>query len=156
MEQKAQKEKELYLEHRRQIKAKELVQRRKQVHSNEEKYACLRADSAEQSVNSPLLLDSVVTPIYEEQEQCECSSNDVLVLKCKEQLHKAREDRNQALFLARHYRALAEKTRSDARMLKMNLESRVETVRDFWRNQIVEGTSRSGRMLRAALTNKPL
>ena len=149
-ERKAQKEKELYLENLKRIKAEEVAYRNQQVHLNEERYTHLSAYSADQSSSSPLLLDNVVTPITEE-EQCKCSSSNVLVLKCKEQICKARHERNRALSLARHYRNLAEKSQSEKRTLKTNLEGQIETVRDFWRNQVVEGSSRSGRLLRAAL-----
>lgn len=118
---------------------------------NEEKYASLSVQSAESSSSPLYILDRVVTPIAEEEQECECSSSNVLVLKCKEHICKARQERNEAFFLARHYRDLAEKNRSDTRILKKNLEAQIETVRDFWHNLIVEGSSRSGRMLRAAL-----
>ena len=53
--------------------------------------------------------------------------------------------------LARQYRNLAEQSQSDKRLLKSNMEEKIETVRDFWRNIIIEGDSRGGRMVRAAL-----
>ena len=34
------------------------------------------------------------------------------------------------------------------------LDGKIEIVRDFWRNKIVEGGSRSGKMLRASLIRK--
>ena len=34
--------------------------------------------------------------------------------------------------------------------MKVRMEKRIETVRDFWRNQILEGQSRSGRIVKAA------
>ena len=49
---------------------------------------------------------------------------------------------------------LAEKSQTDKRLLKISLEKQVETVRDFWRNKVVEGDSRSGRMFRNALITK--
>ena len=98
------------------------------------------------------ILDSVVTPIQEE--QCTCSSDAVLMVKCKDKVHTARHERDQALFLARHYRNIAEEKQSEKRILKSNLEGQIEIVRNFWRNKIVEGDTRSGRILRAALIRK--
>ena len=72
----------------------------------------------------------------------------ILALKCKEQICTARRER---LFLAQRYRNLAEESQSEKRVLKNHLERQIETVRDFWHNKIVEGDSRSGRILRAAL-----
>ena len=64
------------------------------------------------------------------------------------------EERDRALSLARIYRDMTETSQSEKRIMKSKLEKKIETVRDFWRNKLVEGTSRSGRMLRAALKNK--
>ena len=44
-----------------------------------------------------------------------------------------------------------ENSQMEKRALKHDLESKIETVRNFWRNKIVEGSSQSGRILRAAL-----
>ena len=41
---------------------------------------------------------------------------------------------------------------AEAKLMKNDLEGKIETVRDFWRNKIVEGASRSGQILRNALT----
>ena len=38
--------------------------------------------------------------------------------------------------------------------LQHRLETQVELVRNFWRNQIVEGDSRPGNLLRVALIRK--
>ena len=70
---------------------------------------------------------------------------------CKQQLELARRDRDNALMLARQYRNLAEASHTKIRQQKNELEEKVELVRDFWRNKIVEGSCRSGQILRAAL-----
>ena len=75
-------------------------------------------------------------------------------MRCTKELQTARNERDQALLQARYYRDLAEVTRAEKRALKYNLEEKIELVRDFWRNKIVEGGSRSGRMLRASLIRK--
>ena len=49
------------------------------------------------------------------------------------------------------YRDLAETIQKEKRKINNELESRVEAVQSFWRNQVVEGQSRVGRILRAAL-----
>ena len=79
-----------------------------------------------------------------------------LLLQCnvKKNLRKARYESNQALSLAQHYRNVAEERQSEKRNLKSELEQQVEVVRDFWRNKVIEGSSRSGRILRAALSRK--
>ena len=72
-------------------------------------------------------------------------------IHCRQQVQSAREERDRALSLAQQYRNLAEASQLETKTLKNELERKVETVRDFWRNKIVEGNSRSGNMLRAAL-----
>ena len=102
------------------------------------------------SDTSPLLLDAVITPVSEP--SCTLSSESTLhAHRCGEQVHSARKERDRALALARQYRDLAETCQQDKRTLKNDLERKVETVRDFWRNKIVEAGSRSGHVLRNAL-----
>lgn len=96
----------------------------------------------------------MVTPVAEQEAVCTCSSDSpstVIAKQCKEQLRRARYERNKALSLAQHYRNVAEEKQSEKRALKSELEQQIEVVRDFWRNKVVEGSSRSGRILRAAL-----
>ena len=126
--------------------------RHKQVQLNEVRYESISAKSTVKGT-SPLLLDAVVTPIAEGSSS-QCNINSILALQYEEELKKARKNRVEALFLARHYCNLAEKSQTDKRLLKISLEKQVETVRDFWHNKVVEGDSRSGRMLRNALITK--
>lgn len=145
-----QKKKEIRLECIRihQEKQADIVQNT--VSMNEAVYNDLRAASPVKNNTSPLLLDSVITPIQED-ETCTCSSDAVLTMKCKDEVRRARHERNKALNLAQHYRNLAEESQSEKRILKSELEGQIEVVRNFWRNKIVEGGTRSGKILRAAL-----
>ena len=105
----------------------------------------------------PLILDAIVTPVVEPKPACSSSTpSAVHDVRCKIQLQAAQNERDQALLQARNYRDMAEATRADKRALKHNLEGKIELVRDFWRNKIVEGGSRSGRMLRVSLIRKLL
>lgn len=101
----------------------------------------------------PLLLDAVLVPV-EESTPTIHSESLVHTAQCIEHVRIARSERNQALRLAQHYRDVAEGTNREKRNLQRKLEVQVEIVRDFWRNQVVEGGSRSGKMLRAALLRK--
>ena len=66
-------------------------------------------------------------------------------------MHEARKERDYALITARQWRDKAESAQAEKRKLKNEMEKTVEVVRDFWRNKVVEGESRSGKILRAAL-----
>ena len=105
-----------------------------------------------ESETAPLSLDQIVTPISEEDHEVSCSQ-DSLVLRahCKDVVKAVRKERDQALMLARQYRNEVEECREEKRELKCKLERRMELIRGFWRNKIIEGGSRSGRILRAAL-----
>ena len=64
-------------------------------------------------------------------------------------------ERDKALKDALHYRTLVEKLETDLAELKTTMHHRVAAVRDFWRNKVLEGESRSGMILRCSLmTNK--
>ena len=104
---------------------------------------------------SPLLLDEIVIPLSEP--SCSCSNtcmSDLCVAQCKEELESARRARDNALLLARQYRDRAEKGQEEKRKQKKELEDKVELVRTFWRNKVVEGGCRSGQILRSALIKK--
>lgn len=102
----------------------------------------------ERNDTSPLLLSPAIVPIAEP--SCSCT-NTVVSARCKELLEDARRERNNAIMLARGYRDMAEQCQTEKRKLKYKLEEKVEVVRNFWRNSVLEGSSRSGLILRAAL-----
>ena len=100
----------------------------------------------------PLLLDEVLLPIQEPTPTC--SSDSVRNAEYMEQIRIARKERNTALIAAQCYRDMAENSQKEKREIQYKLEANTELVRNFWRNKIIEGSSRSGKMLRAALLRK--
>lgn len=153
---KEEREEKLRLEKFQQQRAERLIRHNQEVDVNEQNYSNICNASTVEST-SPLLLNTVFTPVTEQEAVCTCSSDTpstVITLQCKEQLQTARYERNQALSLAQHYRNIAEERQSEKRILKNELEGQIEVVRNFWRNKVVEGSSRSGRILRAALIRK--
>ena len=99
----------------------------------------------------PLFLPPVVIPI----EDNEPFSYAPSVLSSMEQqciIKQTRNDRDQALIrLSNSYRDLAETLKKEKRDIEHKLVSKIEIVRDFWRNKIVEVDSRGGKILRASL-----
>ena len=130
----------------REIKALKTAQRECEVEHVEKFYNEL--SHKERDCTSPLLLDSVITPIVEP--PCYCDDI-VIAAHCEQQLQNARQEKDNALQLARWYRDIAEKCQTEKRRMKHKMEEKLEIVRNFWRNKVVEGGSRSGKMLRAAL-----
>ena len=53
----------------------------------------------------------------------------------------------------RAYRDMAEQLRADNRKLQLETCEKVEAIRNFWRNNILEERTRAGKMLMTALRN---
>ena len=64
---------------------------------------------------------------------------------------KQKGNEEQAAFNTKLDETTAE-AEAEAELMKNDLEGKIETVRDFWRNKIVEGASRSEQILRNSLT----
>lgn len=64
------------------------------------------------------------------------------------------EKTRKALEQVRYYRNLAEKLRKEKRNTVLVLNDKIELVRDFWRNKILEGSTRAGKMVQRALNRK--
>jgi len=112
-------------------------------------YARITSESKKHH-NRALLLDPILIPV--EEPVVSFDTGDLVHdSKCTKLVLEARHERNYALNIAQNYRDLAEKIQEEKRKVHDELESRVETVCNFWRNQVVEGQSRSGQILRAAL-----
>ena len=62
-----------------------------------------------------------------------------------------RERRDSAIQSAETLHNTAEKLKRENRELKVVMLQKIELERDFWRNKILEGQSRAGRMVKAAL-----
>lgn len=108
--------------------------------------------TCEKQLEGPLILNEVVAPI--EEQTFGHSLPLVTRVDYNHQVLEARKERDEALALARHCRDVAERCRTETRRVRDHLESKIEVVRDFWRNKVVEGESRSGRILRASLIRK--
>lgn len=131
-------------------------------YTEEHQSAVCTVDTVENR-NDVDVFDSVLIPI-EEGLPCN-SNNNVSVSMSKEAITKARAERNDALLLAKHYRDMAETLKLENKHLQEDMEGRIIDIRKqaatdvsnmktFWRNQIVEGGSRAGKILRAALLRK--
>lgn len=135
---------------RKQAVALEQIRRSEKIKSIEDQYT-LCAEASHSNTDGPLLLDAVVLPIRERDPKPPADAHAAL---CNEEIRVARSEINQALRLAHCYRDLAEKARSEKQQVQHKLETEIELVRDFWRNKVVEGGSRGGKLLRAALVRK--
>ena len=90
----------------------------------------------------PLLLDAVLIPEVEEPPT---------TFNYSRRLLEAQKERDIALLVARKWRDIPENIQDEKQDMKTEMERTVKTVRNFWRNKVIEGSSRSGKMLGAAL-----
>lgn len=63
------------------------------------------------------------------------------------------KEKNHLIAEACHYRDLAEGLKTTNRHLRNEMHDKIEAVRNFWRNNIKEQTTRGGRMVMASLRN---
>lgn len=87
---KEEREKQLRLERFQQQRAERLIQRNHEVDVNEQEYSSI-CNSSTVEGSSPLLLDTVVTPVVDQEAVCTCSSDNpstVITMQSKEQLQK--------------------------------------------------------------------
>lgn len=63
------------------------------------------------------------------------------------------EERDRANTQVLIYRNLAERLRKENGNLKHEMNHKYEVIRDFWRNNLIEGCSRSGAIVKAALSS---
>lgn len=61
--------------------------------------------------------------------------------------------RDKALGDVLKYRNLIEKLETDLSELRTTMHHRVAAIRNFWRNKVLEGGSRGGKILKRALTS---
>lgn len=70
--------------------------------------------------------------------------------KCQE-MERVQEERDKAVQLVTHYRDCCERLKKEKRELHNQLSTNCETVRDFWRNKLLEGSSRGGLLVQKAV-----
>ena len=108
-------------------------------------------DNLEQS--DILFLPSVSVPSQKDVEVTGAASGAQRIMIVN-YIQTVQEDRDKALQEAQSNRNAAERLKHQNRCLKNEMHSRCEVIRDFWRNNVVEGATRSGLILREALQRK--
>ena len=68
-------------------------------------------------------------------------------------IHRIVEERDDAVKLTMHYRNLVEDLQSKNRKLYCTMNDSIDTVRNFWRNNILESGTRGGLCVKKALEN---
>ena len=64
---------------------------------------------------------------------------------------QSQNDTFKALKLAQYYRDIAERMNDEKLESEQRMKKEVKTIRNFWRNNIMEGSTRAGRMVKKAL-----
>lgn len=117
----------------------------------EQSYHTIESDSMQDDTGI-LLLPSVSSVPCQITIPCDITTavEKTYVASCIEDI---RTERDKALRDTLLYRNIAE-LRREKRVLHTKLTGKCETIRDFWRNNLVEGCTRGGRMVREALFRK--
>ena len=76
-----------------------------------------------------------------------CESDDI-----KLEVKVCRMERDRALKETLQYRTLVERLETEVSEMKANMHRRVSVGRDFWRSKMYEGRSRSGAMVKEAMS----
>ena len=104
--------------------------------------------SLDTSNDDDLLLPSVVdTDTCITDEICQLDLTGIQRVAIASAILQEREKTKKALQDAECYRNLAEKLKTEKRELASKMNDKVELVRDFWRNTIREGCTRTGKMV---------
>lgn len=121
----------------------------------EQEIACRQQDLYQHAVDESMQHTSsnalLLPPVTEEKVLEEVNGLQRIDYACAIKLEK--EKTKKALEQAQYYRNLAEKFRSEKRSAVNIMNDKIEVVRDFWRNKILEGSTRAGRIVREALKN---
>jgi len=111
----------------------------------------LNAKSEVENDSSPsVLLPAYVPPLEEVNVQVK-GSNGLLKMSAKHYVSRLITERNEAVLSAQLFRNQVDQLRSKNRKLYCEMHDRIDTIRDFWRNNIVEGNSRAGLCLKMAV-----
>lgn len=107
-----------------------------------------------------LLLPSVVVPeepqyTYQEDIPSQLGLTGVKRVAINHIIQVEKHKAKKAFETAHYYRNLAEDLKKEKRALACMMNDKVELVRNFWRNNIREGSTRAGKMVQIALKSKP-
>ena len=101
-----------------------------------------------------LLLPSFV-PDLKDVEVHVCTQNSVareaVKISVQRYITELQQERNDALKSAQSYRNIVDDLQQKNRRLQCEMNNRCDTIRNFWRNNIGEGGTHGGKMVRASL-----
>ena len=128
---------------------------------SQQRYSHLQMSTMHDALNpesenyTSLLLPSFVQPSDNVQVYVQGMDDSVKTVATKivaqQYLSQLTKERDDALNVARSYRDQVDALRTRNRKLYCEMNDRVDTIRNFWRNNIVEGSTRAGRCVRKAI-----
>lgn len=154
----AQKDQQLKLDEVKRLK-KEIEEQKRIKEKCEQEIACRQKHLYHQAVDDSMQKNSfdalLLPPVSGESSPAKVfvESNGLKEIEHAFAIKLEKEKTKRALDEARYYRNLAEKLRKEKRSAVNIMNEKVEVVRDFWRNKILEGSTRAGRIVREALSN---
>ena len=114
---------------------------------------CNQQSQLEDDSSPSLLLPAYVPPLQEITIQVK--EKDVVEnLTAKQYIANLIKERDEAILSAQMCRNKVDELRSANRRIYCNMHDRIDTIRNFWRNNIAEGNSRAGMCVKLAIQQK--
>ena len=119
-------------------------------------YAALVNESANSSnYGPPLLLPAVIQPMDKVNVKISSADSDVKgLVQVQQYIKEVVDERDAAFHTVRLLRNKVEELHSEKRKLYYEMNNKIDTVRKFWRNRLVEGDTRSGLCVKLAVQKK--
>ena len=112
--------------------------------------SCNNKFEIEKDCSPSLLLPAFIPPLENIEVVVKESNNVIGKMVAKQYIECLREERHAAISSARLYRGQIDELRKKNGKLYCEMHDKVDTIRNFWRNNIAEGTSRGGMCLKLA------
>ena len=105
----------------------------------------------ENNCSPSLLLPAIVQPSEQITVHIQSSNNEIEKVAVKKCIENLVDERDAAIKTVRYLRNQVEDLQSRNRKLYCEMNDKIDTVRNFWRNRLVEGDTRSGTCVKLAV-----
>lgn len=112
--------------------------------------SCNNKFEIEKDCSPSLLLPAFIPPMEKVEVLVKESNNVIEKMAAKQYIEYLHEEQKAAISSARLYRSQIDELRKKNRKLYCEMHDKVDTIRNFWRNNIAEGSSRGGMCVKLA------
>ena len=116
--------------------------------------SCNNKLEVENDSSPSLLLPAFIPPLEKVEVNVKETNNVIEKMSAKQYIETLREERHAAIRSARLYRSQVDELRRKNRKLYCEMHDKIDTIRNFWRNNIAEGSSRAGMCVKLAMQKR--